>query len=141
MAKRYSAPDASNVVLPADSPHRSQRIMDILRNSPAIRSAMNHMHKDVALLEPKQGIMIDKITVAKGGIDPPASSSTIKKGYDSLEASSKTGDSIKENSVKMTSTTTSTQTKTGKEFSVFMHAHEKKSNAAGSCRVVLIPSF
>ena len=78
------------------------------------------------LLDPKQGIVIDKITVAKGGIDPPASSSTIEKGYDSLEASSKTGDVLKENLVKMASTTNSTQTKSGKEFSALIHAHEQK---------------
>ena len=89
---------------------------------------MKRTNKNVAPLDPKQGIVIDKITVAKGGIDPPASSSTIEKGYDNLEASSKTGDGLKENLVKMASTTNSTQTKSGKEFSVLMHAHEKKLN-------------
>ena len=126
MAERDSASDASNNVMPVDSPRRSLRIMEQLRNSPAIRSAMKRTNKKVAPLDPKQGIGIDKITVAKGGTDPPPSSSTIEKGYDSLEASSKTGDVLKENLVKMASTTNSTQTKSGKEFSVLIHAHEQK---------------
>ena len=95
MAERDSASDASNIVMPVDSPRRSLRIMEQLRNSPAIRSALKRTGKNVAVLEPKQGIVIDKITVAKGGTDPPPSSSTIEKGYDSLEASSKTGDGSK----------------------------------------------
>ena len=78
MTERYSAPDASNVVMPADFLRRSQRIMNMLRNSPAIRSAMNRTNKNVAVSKPKRSSVIDKITVAKGGIDPPTSSSTIE---------------------------------------------------------------
>ena len=112
--------------MPVDSPRRSLRIMEQLRNSPAIRSAMKRTNKNGAPIDSKKGIVIDKITVAKGGTDPPTSSSTIEQGYDSLEASSKTGDVLKENLVKMASTTNSTQTKSGKEFSVLIHAHEQK---------------
>jgi hypothetical protein len=127
MAERDSASDACSIVMPVDSPRRSLRMMNQLRGSPAIRSALKHTGKNVAVNDTTRGNMIDKITVAKGGIDPPTSSSTIEKGYDSLKAPSKTGDGLKENLVKMASTTNSTQTKSGKEFSVLIHAYGKKN--------------
>ena len=97
MAERDSASDASNIVMPIDSPRRSLRIMNQLRNSPAIRSALKRTGQIVAVHEPKPRNVVEGNNTTYGGPDHPPSSSAIGKGFRSPETSSRAEDELRKN--------------------------------------------
>ena len=126
MAERDSASDASNIVMPVDSPRRSLRIMNQLRNSPAIRSALKRTGKNVVVHEPKPSLVVDGNNTAHGGPDHPPSSSAIGKGLRSPEPSSRTEDGLRKNLDNFGPGVMTTHPRSGKEFSALLHAHEQK---------------
>ena len=97
MADRGSASDASNIFIPVDSPRRSLWIMNQLRNSPTIRSALKRIGKNIAASEPKQGTVVEGNKTTYSGTDHPASSSAVGKGFRSPDASSPTEDKLRKN--------------------------------------------
>jgi hypothetical protein len=127
MAERDSASDASNIIMPVDSHRRSLRIMNQLRNSPAIRSALKRTGENVAVSEPKPGIVVEGNNTTYGGPDHSASSSAIGKGLRSPEPSSRTEDGLRKNLDNFGPGVMTTHPRSGKEFSALIYAHEQKS--------------